>query len=189
MATSFRRPRRFAKWPILTRFRRDQRGATAVEFGFIAFPFLFMMMMIVETTMVFWTRQMLQEATFQASRALLTGRSATLYTGSAAQQANAFRDAICQQMRVTTGCASNVLIDVQPMATFPGSPASMVSNGNLDPSQFAMRPVGPSQIVVVRVAFKVPVVTAGFFGQLSRLGSGENVLESVVAFRTEPFTT
>ncbi len=181
---SFRVPKRFA---------RDQRGATAMEFGFIAFPFFFLMMMIVETAMVFWTRQVLQEATFQASRALLTGRSQTLHTGTPAQQAASFRAAICAQMRMNADCDQRLLIDVQPMVTFPGTVNSMVSGGQVDPTNFAMRPVGPSQIVVVRAAYRVPVITAGFFGSMSRLTSGanagDNVLESVVAFRTEPFST
>lgn len=189
MTSLFQRRSSVGPARLMRRFGRDERGVTAVEFGFIAPAFFFMLMMIVETTMVFWTRQVLQEATFQASRNILTGRSATLYTGNPAQQAAAFRDAICAQMRLATDCSSRLLIDVQPMATFPGSVSSMVTSGNLDASQFAMRPVGPSQIVVVRVAYKVPVISAQFLGQLSRLSTNENVLESVVAFRTEPFTT
>jgi pilus assembly protein Flp/PilA len=177
----------------LKRFGKDEKGATAVEFGFIAFPFFFMLMMIVETTMVFWTRQVLQEATFQASRALLTGRGATLYAGTPAQAADAFRNAVCAQMRMAADCATRLHIDVQPMVNFPGAVNSMVSGGAIDPTQFQMRPVQPSQIVVVRTAYRIPVITSGFFGSLSRLSggpnSGDNVLESVVAFRTEPFAT
>ena len=182
------RPRR-----VLTRFRKDAKGATAIEFGLLAMPFFIMLMMIVETSMSFWTRQVLQEATFQASRALLTGRSATLYAGTPAQAADAFRNAVCAQMRMATDCATRLHIDVQPMVNFPGAVNSMVSGGAIDPTQFQMRPVQPSQIVVVRTAYRIPVITSGFFGSLSRLSSGpnagDNVLESVVAFRTEPFAT
>lgn len=176
----------------LRRFRKDQKGATAVEFALIAAPFFFMMMMIVETAMVFWTRQVLQEATFQASRTILTGRSQTLFPGTPQQQTDGFRDAICERMQMSSDCASRLLIDVQPLVSFPGSISSMVSSGQIDPTNFAMRPVQPSQIVIVRAAYRVPVITSGFFGTMSRLTSGpnagQNVLESVVAFRTEPFS-
>jgi Flp pilus assembly protein TadG len=176
--------RRFRRLGL--RFRRDRKGATAVEFGLLAVPFFMMLMMIVETSLVFWTRQVLQEATSQAARTILTGEARTLYTGSVAVQTAAFRDAVCARMNVGADCSTRLLIDVRPMNAF-GNPGSMVAGGAMDPSQFAMRPVGPSEIVVIRTAYRVPVIVTGMFSQLSRLSTGENVLESVVAYRTEPF--
>lgn len=171
------------------RFRADAKGATAVEFGLLATPFFFMLMMIVEMSMVFWTRQVLQEATNQASRTILTGESRTLYSGSAAAQTAAFRDAVCARMNIAADCPTRLFIDVQPSSAFPASAASMVTSGTIDVSRYQMRPVAPSEIVVVRTAFKVPVITSGFFSAMSRLTTNENVLESVVAFRAEPFPT
>ncbi len=171
------------------RFGADRKGATAVEFGLLATPFFFMLMMIVEMSMVFWTRQVLQEATNQASRTVLTGESRTLYTGSVAVQTAAFRDAVCARMNIATDCSSRLFIDVQPSSAFPANADSMVTSGTIDVSRYQMRPVAPSEIVVVRTAYKVPVITSGFFSAMSRLTTNENVLESVVAFRAEPFPT
>jgi pilus assembly protein Flp/PilA len=174
---------------ILRRFRRDAKGATAIEFGFLAMPFFFMLMMIVEMSLVFWTRQVLQEAVSQAARTILTGESRTLYTGSATAQTAAFRDAVCARMNMSSTCSSRLFVDVQPMgAGFPAArAASMISAGAIDPSTFMMRPVAPQEVAIVRVAYKMPVIAAGYFGGLSRLTNGDNVVQAVVAFQAEPY--
>ena len=174
---------------LFRRFRRDKKGATAIEFGMLAMPFLFLMMMIVEMAMVFWTRQVLQETMSQISRTVLTGESRKIYTGPQPVQTAAFRDAICAKMGVTTNCAQRVFIDVQPLTSgfSENYVASMVSGKVLNPASFAMRPVGPGEVVIVRVAYVMSVFTAGFFGNLSQLTTGENVLQSVMAFKAEPY--
>ena len=174
---------------LLNRFRRDKTGTTAIEFGFLAGPFLFMMMMIIEMSMVFWTRQVLQETVSQMSRTILTGESRKLYTGSQNAQAAAFRDAICAKMGVTATCATRVYIDVTPVTTGFSESAveSMVAGKVINPASFTMRPVGPSEVAIVRVAYVMPVFTPGMFGTLSQLSTGENVLQAVVAFKAEPY--
>jgi Flp pilus assembly protein TadG len=176
---------------LFRRFRKDQRGVTAVEFGFVAFPFLFMLMMIVETALVFWTRQVVQEATNQAARTILTGQSQSLYSGTPAQQTTAFRNTVCGLMRMTntTDCMNRLFVDVQPAANFPANVASMVQNGQIDPASFSMRQPGPSQITIVRAVYTMPVIAAGFFGTMARLNNGRNAIDVTVAFRTEPFPT
>ncbi len=173
---------------VLRRFRGDSKGATAVEFGLLSMPFFFLLMMIVEMSLVFWTRQVLQEATSQAARTVLTGESRTLYTGSQTAQTQAFRDAICARMQMASDCATRLFVDVQPLGQdFPNVIASMVSGNAIDPTSFMMRPVPPAEIAIVRVAYKVPVVAAGYFGSMTKLTTGENVLQAVVAFRSEPY--
>lgn len=178
------RPRR-----VLTRFRKDAKGATAIEFGLLAMPFFIMLMMIVETSMSFWTRQVLQEATSQAARTILTGESRTLYTGTTVEQTGKFRDAICANMKIGSDCANRLFVDVQPMgASFPPSAAAtMISGNKIDPSKFMMRPVAPSEVAVVRVAIKMPVLVQGFFGTMAALDDGSSVLQAVVAFQAEPY--
>jgi pilus assembly protein Flp/PilA len=180
-----------ARWSrLFRRFRADRRGVTAIEFAFLGGPFILLMVMIVETAMLFWSRQVLQEATSQVSRAVLTGESRKLFTGSTTEQGVKFRDAVCARMDIKpSDCPTKIFIDVLPMNAFPGSVSSMVSGGAIDPATFAFRPTNPEQIVVIRTAYKVPVFFAGYMSTLSRLPTGENVLESVVAFRTEPYPT
>ena len=57
---------------LLRRFRRDQRGVTAVEFGMVATPFFALLFAIIETALVFWTTQVLETAVTNASRRVYT---------------------------------------------------------------------------------------------------------------------
>lgn len=173
---------------LFRRFRADRKGATAVEFGLLSMPFFFMLMMIVEMSLVFWTRQVLQEATSQAARTVLTGESRTLYTGSQTAQTAAFRDAICARMRMAADCSTRLFVDVQPLGQdFPNVVDSMVTGQSINAASFMMRPVPPSTIAIVRVAYVVPVISAGYFAGLKKLNSGENALQAVVAFKSEPY--
>jgi pilus assembly protein Flp/PilA len=172
------------------RFRADRRGVTAVEFAFLGGPFILMMVMIVETAMLFWSRQVLQEATSQVSRTVLTGESRSLFTGSTTEQGQKFRSAVCARMDIKeSDCPTKIFVDVQPLNAFPGSVTSMVSSGDIDPATFAFRATNPEQIVLIRTAYRVPVFFAGYMSALSRLPNGDNALEAVVAFRTEPYPT
>jgi Flp pilus assembly protein TadG len=174
---------------VLTRFRKEAKGATAIEFGLLAMPFFMMFMMIVESSMLFWTRQLLQEATSQAARTILTGESRNVYTGTTTEQTAKFRDAICENMKLGSDCATRLFVDVQPMGTsFPPNMAeSMISGNKINPANFKMRPVAPSEVAVVRVALKMPVLVQGFFGTMAVLEDGSNVLQAVVAFQAEPY--
>jgi pilus assembly protein Flp/PilA len=173
----------------LIRFGRNERGATAIEFGFLAAPFIMMMTMTVETALVFWTRQALQESVAQTSRLVMTGEARTLFGTNPSTARIAFITAICDRMRINSAadCANRITVDVQVLTSFPASIDSMVSSGTIDPTSFAYRNVGPNQIAVVRTVYKFPVFFAGYFGALSRLTTGENAIETVVAFRAEPF--
>lgn len=176
---------------MLRRFRRDRKGATAVEFGLLAMPFFFILFLIVEMAMVFWTRQILQESVSQAARTILTGQSRSLYTGTVAVQTAAFRKAICARMTTSSTCESRLFIDVQPVAAgFPAAQAaSMISDRTINADSFMMRPVAEKEVAIIRVAYTMPVFSPGFFGQLARLNTGENVVQAVVAFKAEPYSS
>ena len=47
----------------LRRFRKDKKGAAAIEFAFVAIPFFALMFAIVETAMAFFFNQILETAT------------------------------------------------------------------------------------------------------------------------------
>ena len=42
--------------PIFRRFVRNERGVTAIEFGFLATPFFMLFMAIIETSLMFFAR-------------------------------------------------------------------------------------------------------------------------------------
>jgi len=182
---------------LLRRFGRSQDGATAVEFGFIAAPFLMLLWAIFETALMFWTTQVLEEAVTQASRAVLTGESRALYTsGSAAVNTTAFRDAVCARAPLGLIDCSKLAIDVRNYANFSGassgtSGSNPLAGGNLDTSTFSYSAPAANQIVVVRAVLDYKLFLTSWasysLANIGGPGSGRRGIIASVAFRTEPF--
>ena len=59
----------------LSRFRRDRQGSAAIEFAFVGIPFLMMMFAIVETALMFFATQVLETATADSARLIMTGQA------------------------------------------------------------------------------------------------------------------
>lgn len=184
----------------LAGFAAAREGATAVEFGLIAMPFLCLIAAIIETALAFFAGQVLDNAVSSASRQLYTGQfqaarasdpppaSGTTSQGVALQK---FKEALCNG-RVTIFSCNAVKIDVLTMsddASFtPPSPIDAASRSwRSTPTAFGTQYQNPgsNQIVIVQAAVEFPV----FFSFLSpkTLANGKRVLQSTVAFRTEPY--
>ena len=56
-------------------FRRNNRGSAAVEFSLIAVPFFALFFAIVETGIVFFASQVLETATQDSARMIMTGQA------------------------------------------------------------------------------------------------------------------
>ncbi|KMO15976.1 hypothetical protein SQ03_15805 [Methylobacterium platani JCM 14648] len=171
-----------------------------MEFALIAMPFLCLVAAIVETALAFFAGQVLDNAVSSAARQLYTGQFQTARasdpappSGTTSQQValQKFKDAICNG-RVTIFSCSDVKIDVLTMAdTTDYTPASPIDASKkawrLTPTAFGTQYQNPSsnQIVIVQAAVEFPV----FFSFLNpnTLANGKRVLQSTVAFRTEPY--
>jgi len=57
----------------LRRFLRDRHGATALEFGLVALPFLVVILQVLELSLVFLVYAQLDTALANASRSIRTG--------------------------------------------------------------------------------------------------------------------
>lgn len=180
------------RWDVLRRFRRDQRGVTAIEFGLIGIPFFMLMFAILETALMFWTSQVLEEALTQTSRRLLTGEALTRYaTGSAADKTAAFKTDLCANAPGLVDC-DKLTVDVRSYASFANArtgtdESNPVSGGNLNVSGFGYTPPQPSQIVVVRAVLEYPVLLSGWNSALVNIGTDKRALVATMTFRTEPF--
>lgn len=172
----------------LRRFRRDERGATAVEFGFIAVPFFMLMMATVELALMLWTSQQMEEALFEGTRVMLTGESLTKYTGTPATAAQKFKEDICANMTLLVDCTNRLKIDVKTFASFAtATSAKPISAGALDTASFGWQPMVPSTIVVVRAVLSYPLVMSSWNQAFADLSDGSRALMASIAFRTEPF--
>lgn len=187
-----------AKPTLFRRFRRSQSGATAVEFGFVAMPFFMLIAAIVETSMMLWTSQVLEESVSVTARSLLTGKSQTEYTGAnnaAGKAANteAFRQKVCQNASVLVDCAK-LKIDVRSYGSFAAAKtgtdgASPIKGGGLDTNGFGFNAPAAEQIVVVRAVLEYSLFFTQWSSALANIGAGKRAIVASTTFRTEPFGT
>lgn len=175
--------RGFVRPRIVSRFHRDRNGAAALEFAFVAGPFLFLLFAIIEVAMVFFAGQVLETATSSASRLIMTGQ---------AQSQNfdqtAFKNAVCQKTNVLMSC-SGIAVDVRTYTSFgsastsrPTTGTGAVNYGGMTYSQGA-----GGDIVVVRVVYEWPVLMPSFGLTIGDLPNGKRLLMATAAFRNEPF--
>ncbi|MCU4181485.1 TadE/TadG family type IV pilus assembly protein [Bosea sp. BH3] len=165
-----------------------------MEFGFIAAPFLMLLWAIIETALMFWTTQVLEEALTQASRVVLTGESRALYaSNNASVNAAAFRDAVCARAPLGLVDCTKLAIDVRTYASFGAassgtSSSNPLAGGGLNTNTFSYSPPGSNQIVVIRAALDYSLfLTSWASTSLANIGPGRRGIVASVALRTEPF--
>ena len=171
---------RACKW-----FVRCKSGATALEFGLVAAPFIAVLVALLETMLVFFAGRVLDATTEEASRIILTGQ---------AQQSNmnqaAFANYVCQNTFALFNC-SNFMINVQSYASFASastaSPTLTFNGQGQVTNNWTYNPGNPGDIVVVQVMYQWPIVTGPLGFNLSNLGNGNRLLVSTAIFKNEPY--
>lgn len=173
-------PRRFR----LRAFRRDTRGATAVEFGLLAIPFFLLLFAILETFLFLFASQTVETATQAAGRLIRTGQTQGLDFTEVE-----FKEAICRAMAGILNCEGNLHIDVRTINTFGAINLDppLDENGNLDPDNFTYDDGVAGDIVIVRAYYEWPLNTDLFGLGLANLGNGGRLISASTAFRNEPF--
>lgn len=170
---------------LTLRFARATGGATAVEMGLIAMPFLALMFGIIELALIFLVSASLENATDEAARTIRTGQ---LQTGAAATAAT-FKTSICNNLGWLQGdCGANLYVDVETFPTFAAviAPQAVV-NKTFNPAALVFNPGGPGNIVVVRAYYQWTLVAPLMSQALVQLGGGKTLITSTAAFRNEPY--
>ena len=168
----------------LARFRRDDSGIYAVEFGLVAVPFFALLFAIIETAFAFWAGQVLDATMADASRQVLTGQS----QADAAMTDAKFKTAVCTKLPAFFTCA-DLKIDVRSATDFSNLPAfTLNGSGVYDTSGFSYKKTNPGEVVVVRAFYPFPVYTS-FLGSPGTvdISGRKRMLISVNTFRNEPF--
>jgi Flp pilus assembly protein TadG len=167
------------------RFARREDGATAIEFGFVALPFLALTFAILQTALIFFATQELEAAVATAARLVMTGQAQT----AGYSQAD-FKNQVCTQLNAMSlfNCSSGVYVDVKSYSTFAQvNTAQPITNNQLDTSNFTYSPGGPGDIVVVSLYYQWPVYVSLLGDNLGNLGSTQRLLVATSAFRNEPY--
>jgi Flp pilus assembly protein TadG len=179
IATRFRRltPIRAAR-----RFARHEKGATAVEFGMVALPFLALTFAILETALVFFADQTLEAAVSDSARLILTGQAQT-----ASYSQGDFKTQVCNRLYGMFDC-NKLTIDVKNYSSFAAvTTTPPVTDGKIDSTKTGYTPGGPGCIEAVSLYYAWPIYVTLLGNHLDNLGNGNRLLVATSVFRNEPF--
>jgi Flp pilus assembly protein TadG len=133
--------------------------------------------------MVFFAGQVLETATANASRLIMTGQAQTQNFDQ-----TAFKNAVCQKTDVLMTC-SGIAVDVRTYASFGSATTSRPTTGTgaVNYGGMSYNQGAGGDIVVVRVVYEWPVLMPSFGLTVGDLPNGKRLLMATAAFRNEPF--
>jgi Flp pilus assembly protein TadG len=168
---------------ILHRFRRNHRGSAAVEFALVAPIFFGLLFAIIELALVFFAGQILETATQDSARMIMTGQ-AQMAAFSQAQ----FKNLVCSKIVVMFDCVNGVSIDVQSYTAFGSvNIADPIDAGKNFVAPNNYQPGGPGDIVVVRIFYQWPLLVTGLGFNVANLTGSKRLLTATAAFQNEPY--
>lgn len=174
---------------FVSRFRRDDDGATAIEFGILALPFLLLLFAILETGVSFAAQQLMANATDDVARQIRTGQ----LTSANLTQAS-LRDKICDrlQMLIARGCPG-LAVDLRLRSTFaelatlkpPLRGTGREQEIDLSAVGFEIGKGGDKS--TLRVLYGWPIMTNLMQKSLSTLKDGKMLIYASATWQNEPF--
>jgi Flp pilus assembly protein TadG len=168
---------------VIRRFRRNDDGSAAIEFGVVALPFFAVLFAIIETALVFFGNQILETANADAARLIMTGQAQ-----AQSFDATKFKANVCGRIKGLMDCAG-VIIDVKAYKSFAtasvGRPTD--AQGKLAKDTFGFDPGTAGDIVVVRAMYEFPIYVSMLGLNLADMSGGKRLLLATAAFRNEPF--
>jgi Flp pilus assembly protein TadG len=181
LSRHLRRPAR-----AVARFCLSRGGTTAVEFAFIAPPFLALLIAILQMASFLFAQQILQTAVVAAGRLILTGQvqSATL------TQSQFKTNDVCPLLPALFTC-SNLYVNVQTYADFGGAsttiPSLTISANGTVSSTGAYSIGGPGEVMVLQLVYPWKIITGPLGALLPNFSNGYTQIMGITAFRVEPY--
>jgi Flp pilus assembly protein TadG len=170
---------------VLRRYRRADSGVTAIEFGLVGAPFIWLLCVVFETGLMLFAEYIIENGTAQAGRMIRTGQ-----VQSQAISQGRFRELVCGSLTKLLDCESKLHVDVRRFPNFQSIDLPPSRNGDqLSPEVTAeaqFQPGNPLDVVVVRVFYDWKLFTPGIT-LLANLAKDRHVLTAATAFRNEPF--
>ncbi|WP_337659814.1 TadE/TadG family type IV pilus assembly protein [Anderseniella sp. Alg231-50] len=180
-------------------FRKDDSGATAVEFAFVGAPFLFLLIATFETGLTFLSEYAVQSATTSAARLIRTGQVQD--QGFSKAQ---FKTELCGLLPSLIDC-DKIYINVEVRNNFTeaaertdASEDGELSDGVTAGSAF--EPGNAEDVVIVETFYEWDLFTPYVMELLALNGTGaaqpywlanhgekKHLIRGVAVFRNEPF--
>ena len=171
--------------PALTKILRDKKGAAALEFALLLVPTTALLLISLQTAIIFFFDQALQTATKQATRQLMTGAAQ-----SSAMTQTQFQKSVCAAA-AEFNCGS-LMVDVQSSSSFSSTndaPITLTYNKSGQVTNtFNYSPGGPGDIVITRVMYRWPVFGGPLVSMLTDQSDGSHLLVATVVSKNEPYS-
>ena len=184
----------------LRALRRDERGATAVEMGFVLGPFLMLLFGIISVGFYYFTTFMLENAVEEAARLIKTGQAQTgSWTTNPAHPpmtAAEFKTSVCNKLPTFSDCNSKARVHVKSFSDFGNItyPSCLLNEGaaneslKTDAQMYAdLGMGGASTVVLVTVCYEWDLAGKIPFLQLGSMKNGSALVEVRTAFKSEPY--
>jgi Flp pilus assembly protein TadG len=171
---------------ILGRFRRNRRGSAAVEFALVGPLFFCMLFAILETAIVFFAGQLLENATLESARLILTRQAQ-----NTSMTENDFKQNLCDRIKVMFNCQGNLgnlTVDITSFA--PGASITIadpiVAGSFTGTFSYNLPPSGSPNTIVVRAFYQWPLFVTRLGYDIGNLNGGKRLLSATAAFHVEP---
>ena len=171
---------------VIRRFRKNDDGATAIEFAMVAGPFFLLLFAIIETCLYFFAGQYFESGIDEVTRKIRTGQLQNMTSE------DDFRNEICNELVAMFDCQNKnkMLIRVVTADEFDDipEPPEPDDDGNYDDGEFTYETPGPLEIVEVRAVYLWPVYT-NYSAPLAEdsMGGSKAIMTATAVVRTEPF--
>jgi Flp pilus assembly protein TadG len=157
-------------------FLRQERGATAMEFAFVAPLVITLVIATIEVGALEVMSSNLDAAVMSTTRTIRTG-AADRPTSS-----TSFVDAVCAKMVDDPAtCRSRIATSVKTYSSF----ASAMADTAPPTGQFNAG--GPQDVVVIKVTYQWPLILPMYAGSFQLAGPTQALLDASAAFRNEPY--
>lgn len=165
-------------------WRKRNNGTTAIEFSMLAFPFVLMIVGIIEVSLMFTSAVMVEGGTSVASRLIRTCQLQDM-TGDPEEN---FKTAFCSHATVLLNCEEKLHVEAiqMPDESFMNASnysANFDENGNMISSGFDTGDV--SDVVLIRAAYRYELLTP-IFSTLMGGVDGTKTFLSTIVLQVEP---
>ncbi len=172
---------------VARRFVRHQRGAAAVETALVMWPFIALLVMTMETALVFLAQQTMESAAAEAKRLIMTGQAQGHgQTQCKRLDAAGFKKAICDKNYLLFDCNDDLYVDVQTFPSFGGVDPKVEFGDDGKPKTKFQNTDG-GDIVVARLIYNWPIISPLAQEHLAHASSSGRWLVATAAFSNEPF--
>lgn len=178
-------------WQVrsLRRLKRDDSGATAVEFAIVVTPFFMFIFCLIGCAFYFFMTNSIEKGLDQASRLVRTGQAV-----AAKMTVEQFRQTICTGAGKWIDC-NKLKIYAQAADTWSDTVKPTQCLNNAGNQGLVMKPTDliaiytgkASQVVIVTTCYKWDFTAKLPFLKLGNSPDGSTMLQAANAFRSEPY--